>query len=785
MTATRDPGVFAALIRHYRVAAGLSQEALAERAGISARGLSDLERGLSRAPRLSTLARLADALGLDPARRTQLLEASGRLPRSEPTAAAAMPAQPPLARPRQADANLPGYLTGLLGRHEDEFALAGMVEQDHIRLVTLLGPGGVGKTRLAVHVADGLRHVFRDGVVFVPLAGVNSTALLLGTLGHALGLSETFEVMTLDSLVRALVGLRMLLVMDNFEHLVDAAPRVGELLVGCPELQVLATSRRRLAISGEHLYFVRPLPVPSYTPGVEAASHWPGVAMFVQRAHAVQPDFALSPANVGAVVGICQRLDGLPLALELAAARLTTLSPAALLERLQNPISILTGGARDSPTRHQTLQATVAWSYALLAEPHQLLLQRLAIFAGEASLDAVKAVCPDWTELDVLDGISELADASFIEMTSIGDEPRFRMLETIRDFALERLHASGEEAGLRSLQLDFLIGVARAAEEQLIGPGQFVWSARLRREIPNLRLALEWAIEHAPSRGLRLVSGLRFFWYVAGYQREACEWLATLLDDRSQQPEDTLERAWAVLALGYLRTMLAEYRLATFDLERGLGIGRRLSDQRVIAFALRFLGAIANASGDYTAARGHLQTSLSIYEALGLTPDAIVVRMFLGDTALHQGELESAWELFEDCRQLLEATGNAGTLAYPVRRLALLATRGGDFAQAARLYAESLSLARDIAQHQGIAACAVGLADLAARQHQDVRATFLLGATDAYLIRVGARLAYSADRDQLRDALSTVRQRLPPAAFDNAWREGQACELEDALQAHS
>jgi predicted ATPase len=640
----------------------------------------------------------------------------------------------------------------------------------------------VGKTRLAARVAEMLRATFSDYVVFVPLAAITDPGTLMVALGHALGLSESLELPTLNSVSRAVGGRRLLLVLDNFEHLLDASISVAELLSQCPALQVLVTSRTRLTISGEHLFRVRPLPVPSSTPTLEAASTWAGVALFVQRARAVQPAFRLSAANVEAVVAICRRLDGLPLALELAAARMTTLPAAALLERLQNPISILTTGVRDSPERHQTLQATIAWSYALLSERHQLLLRRLAIFAGEASLEAARSLCTDWTELDVLDGITALADSSFIhiQLTTSHNQPRFSMLETIRDFAVHRLHETAEEPDLQARHLEYLVHFARTAEPHLIGPGQLEWSARLRRDLPNIRLALEWAIANAPLEGLRLATVLRFFWYVAGYQRQACDWLATLLA-RTPSSGALLETARGVLALGYLRTTLADYVAAAADLERALELGRGLSDVRVVAFALRFLGVIANARGEYALARQQLEASHAMYEQLGLESDAIVLRMFLGDTALHERDLARARQLYELCSRQLEADGNTGTLAYLVRRLALLAAIEGEYAQAARLYSESLSLSRDIGQQQGIVACAVGLAALAARQHNDLRAAFLLGAAEAYLEQVGAQLAFSIDRDQFQHTLRSVRERLSPEAFKQVWSEGRSRTLDDVL----
>jgi predicted ATPase/transcriptional regulator with XRE-family HTH domain len=422
---------FGDLLRHHRIAAGLTQEALAERAGLSTRGISDLERGARELPRKDTLRLLLQALDLAPADRTALVTAARHPPATEPRG----------VHPDRFS-GLPVALTPLIGRETDVVSVTGLLNEPAVRLVTLTGPGGTGKTRLALAVAGRLAAVFPDGVAFVPLAALADPALVVSSIAQGLGVREAAGQTVIEALVAYLRDKRMLLVLNNFEHLLPAAPLVTDLLGADRSLSVLATSRVRLRLSGEREVMVPPLALPSAgsAPGRDELAHVPAVQLFVARAQDVKSDFALTDENASAVAVICQRLDGLPLAVELAAARIKILSPAALLARLDRRLPLLTGGLRDLPDRQQTLRKTMAWSHDLLGEQERALFRRLGVFAGGWTLEAAEAVANRDGAVDVLEGVASLVDISLVRQSDQpDDEPRFMMLETIREFALERL----------------------------------------------------------------------------------------------------------------------------------------------------------------------------------------------------------------------------------------------------------------------------------------------------------------------------------------------------------
>src|SRR5918994_3389242 len=466
---------FGGLLRRYRVAEGLTQEELAERAGVSTRGVSDLERGAHVLPRKDTLQLLLDALALAPADRATLVAAARR-----PVTTRAR---------RESDDRPPGLpvpLTPLIGRDHAIEAVAALLAQPTIRLLPLTGPGGTGKTRLALAVAEQVAPAFPDGVVFVSLAPVADPALVAPTIAERLGARERADQTLRDALVTHLAGKRLLLVLDNFEHVLPAAPLVAELLGACPALRVLTTSRAALHLSGEHLYSVPPLALPDAgrLPPLEELGQTAAVRLFVDRARAVKSDFTLSEANIPAVVEIVHRLDGLPLALELVAARARALSPAALSVRLHRRFPLLTGGAPDLPERQRTLRDTIAWSYDLLRPSEQALFRRLGVFAGGFTLEAAEAVADLNASFDVLEGMTSLLDTSLLQRDEQDAEPRYTMLATIREFALERLTESGEESTTRDRHAGFFLALVERGDPEAGDPA---WLDILEREHDNLR----------------------------------------------------------------------------------------------------------------------------------------------------------------------------------------------------------------------------------------------------------------------------------------------------------
>jgi predicted ATPase/DNA-binding XRE family transcriptional regulator len=484
------------MLKRYRLDAGLTHESLAERAGLSARAISDLERGVTQAPRRDTLKLLADALRLTDDQRAAL-------------EAAARPRPAPSERPRP-EHNLPAQLTSFVGREREIGLVLDLLRRPDTRLVTLTGPGGTGKTRLAIRVAEELLDDVPDGIFFVALAPVADAPTIIQALAQALGVGGGPGHALEAGVADYLRDRRSLLLLDNFEHLLSGAPLVSRLLARCRDVKVLVTSRSALRLSGEQEFPLEPLPLPDLRrppPASELAQN-AAVALFVERAARARPGFALSADNAAALVGICVRLDGLPLAIELAAARVKLLPPPALLARLEgsSALRLLTDGARDLPARQQTLRATIGWSYDLLAPAEQRLFARVAIFVGGCDLEAAEAVCGDGPpegdaaaplaplDIEVIDGVASLVDKSLLRQEEgVGDEPRFAMLDTIREFGLERLAAAGEAAELRARHARHYLAMVEAG-------GPFLLASELRQrrlaaEQDNVRTALRWLVE--------------------------------------------------------------------------------------------------------------------------------------------------------------------------------------------------------------------------------------------------------------------------------------------------
>ena len=401
--------------------------------------------------------------------------------------------------------NLPAQLTTLIGREPELMALCTLLQRPDARLVTLTGTGGIGKTRLSLEVGAELLHSFREGVYFVPLASINDATLVIPAIAHTLGLQHRYAERQqplaehMEYLKTFLREKQSLLLLDNFEQVVDAAPDIAELLVACPRLKILVTSRAALHLSGEHEFPLPPLALPDGTSPlpVHELTQYAAIALFLQRAMAIKPDFDVTTANVQTIAMICRRLDGLPLAIELAAARIKLLPPQALLQRLSHPLNVLTGGRQNAPERHQTLRNTIAWSYHLLNAVEQQLFRRISVFVGSCSLEAIEALYssyPDRTML-VLDGVSSLIDKSLLRQIEQGDEPRIVMLETIREYALEMLDANGEERLIRHAHAVYYMTLAEESERELVGPQQAIWLERLEQEHDNLRAALDWSLQ--------------------------------------------------------------------------------------------------------------------------------------------------------------------------------------------------------------------------------------------------------------------------------------------------
>ncbi len=707
-------------------------------------------------------------------------------------------------------ANLPTPPTPLIGRERERAAVASELRRAEVRLLTLTGAGGVGKTRLALAVAEDLLETFRDGVFFVDLAPIVDPALVPSAMAGVLDVGETARKPLIESLVEHLRDRQLLLVLDNFEQVLAAAPLLAELLMACPALKVLATSRAALHLSGEHEFPVPPLelPDPKRLPDLAALSQYEAVTLFIQRARAARPDFQVTNASAPAVAELCARLDGLPLAIELAAARVKLLSPQAMLARLvgahgvrpggeagarRAPLQLLTGGARDLPARQQTLRSTIDWSYALLEPGERALFARLAVFVGGCSLEAVEAVCdPDRgprTEdradaspssvlgpPSVLDGLAQLVDQSLLRQAEGPEgEPRFAMLETIREYAAERFEASWDAEAVRRRHAEYYLALAEQAAPELVGPQQGAWLERLEREHDNLRAALGWALERGDETlGLPLAAAMGHFWAVRGHLSEGQEWLERAL---SRWPEAVAPaRAEVLSAAGHLAYIRGEYdRAATLHGE-GLSLRRALGDHHGVALSLHNLGRVAHYRGGFEWAAALYDESLAIRRTLGDKRGVALSLNSSGVLARDQGDDERARALYEESLALFRELGDTWGTGLLLNNLARVARDREEWEQAAGLCAESLALFQDVGDRHGVAWVLSNLAIVAQRRGAWEQAARLHGAVEARREALGsAALSLSpSERATYEAAVAATRAELGEHAFAAATAAGRA-----------
>ena len=813
-----DAASFAAVLRRHRLAAGLTQEALAERAGLGVRTLQGVEGG--RRPQRATAGSLADALGLTGAAREGFLAAAGPPPPRRGAGARHDGRVP-------APGNLPAELYSFVGRERELAAVAGLLAT--ARLLTLTGPGGVGKTRLALQAAAAVRARFPDGVWLVELAPLADAALVPQAVAAAVGVREAQGRPLRATLSDALRPQRLLLVLDNCEHLLAACARLADaLLRACPAVRVLATSREALGIAGEVPYRVPSLalPDPDRPPPAAALLHAPAVRLFVARARAAAPGFRLTDRNAAAVAQVCVRLDGIPLALELAAARMPVLSVERLLDRQEDRFRLLTGGARTALPRQQTLRAAVDWSYALLTAPERRLFAHLAVFAGGFTLEAAEAVGADagFAAGEVLDLLTRLVDQSLVDV--LADESpdgtaRHRLLETLRQYAEERLAATGEAAAARRRHAAYYLALAERAAPELEGPRQRAWLDRLEAEEDNLRQALRWSQAEGGSAaaGLRLGGALRVFWQLRGHLAEGRRWLAAVLAAPRERASDR-PRAAALFAAGMLAYLQGDHAAAHAALEQSLALCRELDDPAGGARALSFLAAVAlrrsepgaralaeeavacaraagaphplamalfylgTAAGRSApdAARTHLAESLARFRAVGdgfwcsaaLSAQAGRLRA-AGDDAAARVTYEEALAIR---RRLGERRGEAALLY----NLAVLDQRAGDRPGARTKLTAALGRFQAVGDRHGAAWCLAGLAALAEAAGHPEQAARLLGAAEPHLMAEALPL-HPPDAADRAGTLSRVRRRLGEPAFAAAWAAGQAMSLEQAVAA--
>ncbi|BBL80218.1 LuxR family transcriptional regulator [Rubrobacter xylanophilus] len=680
--------------------------------------------------------------------------------------------------------NLPVPLTGFVGRERELAEISELLETN--RLLTLTGPGGCGKTRLALEAAHGLRGSYPDGVWLVELASLADPELVPQAVASVLGVREGADCPVVEALSGHLRSGKLLLVLDNCEHLVEACARLAErLLVSCPGLRILATSREVLGVAGEVGLVVPPLSVPEPTrtsENVEQMLGYEAVRLFVERAHHRSPAFCLTAGNAGVVAEICRKLEGIPLAIELATARIKVLALEQISARLEDALGLLTAGGRTAPPRHRTLRAALDWSYALLAGPERRLFERLSVFAGRFSLEAAEAVGAGEgiEEEDVLDLLARLVEKSLVEA---GDEdgPRYRMLEPVRQYAREKLEASGGAGRIRERHAGYYLRLAEEAEPELAGARQDVWLDRLEKEHGNLRAALSWALDGGGSTelGLRLAGALGRFWSAHDLS-EGRRWLEKGLAGGDAVPEAV--RAKALNEAGWI-SLRQDGRETVALLEESRSLFEKLGDRKGVANSTIHLACAVLHAGE----EEYLEALREeIDAAREEPPDREVnarLHVFLGMVALDRGDLEEAMSLFERSLALSREIGDSLGVSLSENFLGVTAFRMGDYEQAAARFGEMTRRLAKVRDKMGLVYSLLGLAGIAAARGRPARAARLWGASEALREETGLRLAFFLrchyDYERL---VAGARSRLGEIAWSATWAEGRAMSLEEVIE---
>ena len=671
---------------------------------------------------------------------------------------------------------LPRTLTSFVGRERELEAIRALLASEDVRLLTLAGPGGAGKTRLAIRAGKATADADGTDVWFVPLVAVRDPEQAPAAIERAIGLREVSGRSPLDVVTSFLRERRAVLILDNFEPVIEAGPAVVDLLLACPELTILVTSRIVLGVSGEHVYRVPPLalPVVSPHPGVEALRAVEAVRLFVERARASDPGFDLTAANAATVAEICRRLDGLPLAIELAAARMGSLSPAALLSLLRHRLTLLTRGPRDAPARHQSMREAIAWSHDLLPDTERALFRRLGVFVGGFTLEATQAVGGE----SALDGVSSLAASSLLGRTEgVDGEPRFAMLETIREYALEQMEASGEEPAIRKAHLGHF---ADLAERMWLAPSGREHTRILMgllAEMGNVRAALDWALEHEPHEALRLSGSLNAVWIFSSHLAEGRAWVELALVNAADAALPLRTRA--MVTAGWLAHDQGDLASAEAYLTEAREHARALADVGMLGASVALLMNVSLALGDAPRAWSLALEAREIADAIGTPLELAISRLNLGQAAAALGDLGQARALFEEALAAHRVSGGVLGPAITQRFLGDVALAQGDDTGAAKAFREAAVAFGELSDIGNVSNSLEGLACAVASRRPELAAR-LLGAADA--LREGTRQPrVEQDVARYERAIKRLGGEAASITHDTPWAAGHALSLEDVL----
>lgn len=733
------------------------------------------------------------------------IEAMARV-RNNPERAQAHPRLNPVDLPRH---NLPRQLTSFIGRKQERAEIKKLLRTES--LLTLTGTGGSGKTRLALQVAGELLHQYADGVWLVELAALTDPALVPHAVASAVGVPEQPDRPLIVTLTGALRSKSLLILLDNCEHLLAACGQLADtLLRWCVHVRILATSREGLAIGGEARYPVLPLPAPDpqRLPPAETVARYDAVQLFAERAKSVLPDFTVTEGNVAAVAQLCHRVDGIPLAIELAAARVKVLGVDQIVARLDDRFRFLTHGNRTALPRHQTLRAAMDWSYSLLSGQERALLRRLSVFIGGWTLQAAEVACSGEgvAVSDVLDLLAQLVDKSLVEVERQSGETRYRLLETIRQYALDRLLEAmpasrwaacvtaalprsrgftvlwprvGEVAGVRGRHFDWCLELAEQAEPELFGPREEAWGARLEVEHDNLRAALAWGLtDPGGDASLRLAGALGRFWFLHGHVREGRRWLerALLHGGGSAVPA----RAKALGYAGTLARVQGDYERATTFGRESLDLFTGLGDRRGIALTLLQLGAVAQHRRDLADANRLFMESLERYREVEDPWGHATALTYLGEVARNQGDDDTAASYYEESLIIARKAGLQSAIAISLGQLGAVSLRQGNHRRGATLYREALILNRRLGVKGGIVATLSGLAGAAVAEGKPERAARLLGAAEGLRDAISVLLP-TTDRSDYERYIISARRTLTEDTFASTWADGRTMTLEQAV----